>query len=154
MGCKADAVKSLKKWTAKIVMTAVGFAVIVLPVSGLNYRVTGHFGFLPASGGLNLYIGNNPNYAAAEVRPGRSWQSVIVLPENAGHMNHHWGFSGAACSSVADADHRARKSHPFQNPLSVEVQSELNENVIHQRPAVEFYKYRILPDITEQRTQV
>jgi len=64
------------------------FVLVMLPVGIQNYRVTGHFGVLPASGGINLYIGNNPDFDAAEVRPGPKWEEVTSMPKKYGISNN------------------------------------------------------------------
>ena len=93
---KLGGIREMKVWVGKMLVAAVGFAVVALSVSAVNYWGVDykadreHFGFLPASGGLNLYIGNHPDYAAAQVRPGRGWHKVIVLPETAGYENDMW----------------------------------------------------------------
>ncbi|MCX5632766.1 MAG: tetratricopeptide repeat protein [Phycisphaerae bacterium] len=66
------------------------FILVMLPVGIQNYRVTGHFGVLPASGGINLYIGNNPDFDAAAVRPGPKWEEVTNMPRKYGISNNMW----------------------------------------------------------------
>jgi Tfp pilus assembly protein PilF/4-amino-4-deoxy-L-arabinose transferase-like glycosyltransferase len=66
----------------------IAFIFVVLPVGILNYRVTGHFGILPASGGINLYIGNNPDFDAAAVRPGLKWEEITQMPKKYGIGNN------------------------------------------------------------------
>ncbi len=62
-----------------------GFMMITLPVAFASERVTGHFGFLPGSGGLNSYIGNNPESCETlSVRPGDAWGELIELPARHG----------------------------------------------------------------------
>ncbi|MHC4622868.1 MAG: tetratricopeptide repeat protein [Planctomycetota bacterium] len=57
-----------------------GFLAVTVPVAGQNYRVTGCFNFLPGTGGLNLYIGNNPEFEAVSLRPGIEWERTVKLP--------------------------------------------------------------------------
>ncbi len=58
-----------------------GFLVAALPVMWLNYHVTRNVALLPSSGGLNLYIGNNPDmYRTLTVRPGYDWEQLCLLP--------------------------------------------------------------------------
>jgi len=60
---------------------AAGFLVIVLPVASLTTRVTGRTGFLPASAGINLFIGNNPERARTlNIRPGWEWERMTRSP--------------------------------------------------------------------------
>jgi tetratricopeptide (TPR) repeat protein len=68
-----------------------GFLLIVIPASVQNFRLTGHFGFLPASGGINLFIGNNLNYTELLLaRPGWGWEEVTSTPERAGVIGDMW----------------------------------------------------------------
>ena len=58
-----------------------GFLLIVLPVASLSARVTGRTGFLPASAGINLFIGNNPERARTlNIRPGWEWDRLTRSP--------------------------------------------------------------------------
>ncbi len=62
-----------------------GFALIAVPVAAQCYHLTKHFGILPSSGGLNLYIGNNPNAAETIIiRPGADWGELTRLPRSEG----------------------------------------------------------------------
>lgn len=71
-------------------LTAFGFIVIVLPVATQNYRLTGHFSILPASGGVNFYIGNNPDFEAAEIRVGTTWEHIVNMPKKHGITGETW----------------------------------------------------------------
>jgi len=62
-----------------------GFLSIASPAAFLSYRVMGKASFLPYSGGINLYIGNNPNYKETiNIRPGLAWRKLTELPDNYG----------------------------------------------------------------------
>lgn len=77
--------------TAAALLLAAGFIVPLLPVALANRHTTGHFGFLPASGGLNLYIGNNPESdETITARPGSRWSDVIDLPKRHGVRGDMW----------------------------------------------------------------
>jgi tetratricopeptide (TPR) repeat protein len=68
-----------------------GFLLITIPVAVQNLRITGHFGFLPASGGINLYIGNNPNLTETlRARPGWEWDEITSIPERNGVTGNTW----------------------------------------------------------------
>ncbi|MHC4625061.1 MAG: tetratricopeptide repeat protein [Planctomycetota bacterium] len=69
-----------KKVAMGLLGMAGGFLVVTIPVAVQNYRVTGSFSFLPGTGGLNLYIGNNPEFEAVSIRPGIEWQKLVDLP--------------------------------------------------------------------------
>jgi|GEM_PF-432446 len=63
----------------------VGFVLIVLPVCFLNSKITGKFGFLPYSGGINFYIGNNRDYCKTlTIRPGYDWDRLTQMPQENG----------------------------------------------------------------------
>lgn len=67
------------------------FLLIAIPVAVQNLRVTDHFGILPAAGGINFYIGNNPNYPETlTARPGWGWEEMTQLPEQNGVRGNMW----------------------------------------------------------------
>lgn len=79
----------LKQALIRLAMIAVGFGFIALPVARLNRNLTGQTGFLPSSGGINLYIGNNPDWVRTVMaRPGFEWRSVYMLPNKDGCTNN------------------------------------------------------------------
>lgn len=58
-----------------------GFLLVIVPVGVLSYKVLGRVTILPYSGGINFYIGNNPDYRASiAVRPGLGWRNLTELP--------------------------------------------------------------------------
>jgi hypothetical protein len=64
---------------------AVGFTVVTLPVALACQEVTGSFRVLPAGGGLNLYIGNNPDATQTEAaRPWAEFERLRSLPAREG----------------------------------------------------------------------
>ena len=68
-----------------------GFLLVAAPIAIQNFRVTSHLGILPASGGINFYIGNNPNYAETlTARPGWGWEELTELPEQNGVVGDIW----------------------------------------------------------------
>ncbi len=68
-----------------VVPMVVGFALVTLPVAWLCHGATGRFSFLPASGGLNLHIGNNPSPCnTLTTRPGQEWRDLVTEPARAG----------------------------------------------------------------------
>ncbi|MHC4457477.1 MAG: tetratricopeptide repeat protein [Planctomycetota bacterium] len=68
-----------------------GFATIAVPAGLLCYDLTGHFGIFPSSGGLNLYIGNNPDsQQTIIVRPGQEWEDLMDMPQYYGTENNRW----------------------------------------------------------------
>ncbi len=74
-----------KKIALCLLLLLAGFLSIASPVAFLSYRTVGKASFLPQSGGINLYIGNNPNYKETiNIRPGMAWQKLTELPANYG----------------------------------------------------------------------
>jgi len=68
-----------------------GFALITIPVAAQNLRITKHFGFLPSSGGINLFVGNNPNLTKTlSARPGWEWEEITTLPQQNGVTGDMW----------------------------------------------------------------
>ncbi len=62
-----------------------GFLLIALPVAALNHRATGRFSILPAEGGLNFFIGNNPDSCeTVRIRPGWEWELLLRRPAKEG----------------------------------------------------------------------
>ena len=74
-----------RRTAAVLLAGAGGFAVGSVPVALLDRQATGKFAVLPASGGINLYIGNNPDVCRTlNVRPGQSWDDLVGLPARHG----------------------------------------------------------------------
>lgn len=74
-----------------VLIVALGFALPALPVAFINNHVTGRFGMLPSSGGLNLYLGNNPDFErTVSARLGSQWSDVIDLPKRNGVRGDLW----------------------------------------------------------------
>ncbi|MGD9873256.1 MAG: tetratricopeptide repeat protein [Kiritimatiellia bacterium] len=79
----------LKQALVRLAIIAVGFGFLALPVARMNRNLTGQQGFLPSSGGINLYIGNNPDWVRTVMaRPGFEWRSVYRLPYKDGCTNN------------------------------------------------------------------
>ncbi len=72
---------SFASLASKSLMVFAGFLLPAIPIAMLSYRVTGSATILPLTGGINLYIGNNPNYSQTIViRPGAEWRKLTELP--------------------------------------------------------------------------
>jgi len=68
-----------------------GFLLVALPVSVVNWVRTDHFGIMPASGGINFYIGNNSRAEeTVSCRPGRQWDELAKMPEQHGVLDSPW----------------------------------------------------------------
>jgi len=69
----------------------VGFLAVALPVGALRDHLYSHFGIMPASGGINFYIGNNPSAeVTVSYRPGQDWGDLLALPEQHGVTGDVW----------------------------------------------------------------
>jgi 4-amino-4-deoxy-L-arabinose transferase-like glycosyltransferase len=69
-----------------------GIALVMVPVSIAAAYATGRFSIMSSSGGLNLYIGNNPNYCETlTIRPGEEWDRLLIkLPSQSGMGRNVW----------------------------------------------------------------
>ena len=77
--------RDLRALLATIALIVVGFLSVAMPVAWSALTHTGEFRFLPASGGFNLFLGNNPDRCATlTIRPGQEWQEVVTSPRAAG----------------------------------------------------------------------
>jgi len=64
---------------------ALGFLPLTLGFATLGAKTADHPSFLPASGGLNLYLGNHPESCELlNARPGTEWQRLVEEPRRAG----------------------------------------------------------------------
>jgi tetratricopeptide (TPR) repeat protein len=71
------------------VLAALGFAVCAVPVALLGAGAVGHASILPASGPMNLYLGNHHEPCRTlTVRPGEEWTELALMarPEKAGDL--------------------------------------------------------------------
>jgi Flp pilus assembly protein TadD/4-amino-4-deoxy-L-arabinose transferase-like glycosyltransferase len=75
----------IHKFVSSAATIAAGFIVVAVPVALLCYSVTGKARILPFSGGINLYVGNNPDYKETiTARPGLQWKKLTDLPVESG----------------------------------------------------------------------
>lgn len=59
------------------VLVAVGAASVVTPITLRNYAVSGRFVLVSTNGGINFYIGNNPDFdRTVTAQPGYEWQRI------------------------------------------------------------------------------
>jgi 4-amino-4-deoxy-L-arabinose transferase-like glycosyltransferase/Tfp pilus assembly protein PilF len=80
-----------KDQLVRFALLVIGFALFTLPVALLNQQLTGRFGILPSSGGINLFIGNNPDREETlSARPGAQWQAIAHLPIQEGQATDAW----------------------------------------------------------------
>jgi 4-amino-4-deoxy-L-arabinose transferase-like glycosyltransferase len=74
-------------------MILLGIAVCISPVTLRNRVVSGEWVLISANGGVNLHIGNNPEFTKTmDIRPGSDWGRLLSVPFENG------------CKSHADAD--------------------------------------------------
>ncbi len=63
----------------------IGLLVILGPIGMSSQRSLGHFSFLPSTGALNAYIGNNPDSCdTLTLRPGEHFSDLMLEPLRAG----------------------------------------------------------------------
>ncbi len=79
-----DATARRTRWRCLPALVA-GFAVAVLPSGIQTMNATGSFSILPASGGINLYVGNHPEMAEMLTIPvGEEWRQLSDTPKREG----------------------------------------------------------------------
>lgn len=62
---------------------------VVLPVALRNYVVGGEWVMISTNGGINFYLGNNPQYErTVGIHPGRQWEDLVMEPVRAGITTH------------------------------------------------------------------
>jgi len=72
----------------RVVSVAFGFLVIAVPLGTWSHHVTGRTTILPYSGGINFFIGNNPNYdKTITIRPGLAWRELTSTPARQGILD-------------------------------------------------------------------
>lgn len=95
---------------------AVGFLLVAGPVGILSRQVTGRVMILPYSGGVNLYIGNNPNYKQTiTIRPGLGWRKLLEMPAKQGITNR---WEKARFFTDKTIDYVVREPAGFLNGLA------------------------------------
>ncbi|MEE9292327.1 MAG: glycosyltransferase family 39 protein [Acidobacteriota bacterium] len=71
-------------WAPVLIFLA-GVAAPVLAVTARNAVVAGEFALISSNGGINFYIGNNPDYERTiRIRPGGEFENLSQEPENLG----------------------------------------------------------------------
>ena len=74
-----------REMVRRLAEVAAGFLIVAAPVAIECQRVAGHYGILPTSGGLNMYLGNNPDVCRTlTIRPGWTWDELTLQPERQG----------------------------------------------------------------------
>ncbi len=58
-----------------------GMLLAIAPVTARNYVASGYFVPVSINGGINLYLGNNPEYPSSIwIRPGLDWDRLLLMP--------------------------------------------------------------------------
>lgn len=72
-------------------LALVPFFIVMNATARFNQRETGHYGFLPYSSGINLYVGNNPDWKrTVSARPGFEWRDIYQLPRRETGLSDPW----------------------------------------------------------------
>ncbi|HSP77685.1 MAG TPA: glycosyltransferase family 39 protein [Myxococcaceae bacterium] len=67
------------------VLSLLATLAVLLPVTLTNQARSGELILISANGGINLWIGNNPDMDRAfAIRPGRDWEELVAEPERHG----------------------------------------------------------------------
>lgn len=70
---------------AAIAALIAGIALPIAPVAVRNHRHGGELVLVSTNGGLNFYLGNNPDYRETfAMRPGRHWEELTTEPQRHG----------------------------------------------------------------------
>ncbi|MHC4941533.1 MAG: tetratricopeptide repeat protein [Planctomycetota bacterium] len=70
---------------ARGTLLLLGFFLVTGAVAYKNKNVTGRFSFLPETGPMNLYMGNNPETDEIMAkRPGAAWDNLLAMPKRHG----------------------------------------------------------------------
>jgi tetratricopeptide (TPR) repeat protein len=60
----------------------IGIILLITPITIRNYMVGDEFVLISANGGINFYIGNNPDYdRTTSIHPGHAWQRFYDTPD-------------------------------------------------------------------------
>jgi len=88
----ADCDRGVRGRTGALVAAAAGAALVFVPVMARNHALTKRWILLPLSGGLNFYIGNNPDAdKTIAIRPGDQWYRLTVSPRKVGVVHAQEG---------------------------------------------------------------
>ena len=70
---------------ARLSLVVVGFLAVSAPAAHWSRTASGRLSILPGSGGINLFIGNNPDAARTiSILPGWEWEQLTRRPERFG----------------------------------------------------------------------
>lgn len=113
-----------------------GVLLPILPVTVRNHRHGGELVLISTNGGLNLHLGNNPDYRETfALRPGRHWEELVDEPRRHGITRpgaQSSYFTRKALSFVADhpidaAGLHLRKTYLFFHGAEIPRDTDLHE---------------------------
>lgn len=80
--------RGLRQAAARCALMALGTCLAIAPVTLHNKLASGRFALISHNGGLNFYIGNNPDSdATTAIRPGFDWERLDKMPMRAGVLH-------------------------------------------------------------------
>ncbi|HZM17268.1 MAG TPA: hypothetical protein VFE28_14800 [Candidatus Krumholzibacteria bacterium] len=81
----------LRRWRSAVVV-AVTAALTILPVTLMNRQRGGEWVLVSANGGINFYLGNNPDWQRTWLlRPGLAWEDLVRrIPESERQGQARW----------------------------------------------------------------
>ena len=87
----------------KLGFPLLGLFLILGPYAGMVHSRTDHLGIIPPSGGINLFIGNNPEFdKTIIIRPGLAWDELIDEPTSRGYAPNPWSAQPYFMGKVMD----------------------------------------------------
>jgi 4-amino-4-deoxy-L-arabinose transferase-like glycosyltransferase len=76
---------------ANLSLATAGLALVLAPYGAWMKSQTDHWGILPPSGGINLFIGNNADFdRTITLRPGLGWDELVAEPYSHGFAPNPW----------------------------------------------------------------
>jgi tetratricopeptide (TPR) repeat protein len=72
-------------WLRPLAQFLLPLLLVILPVSARNWALGGEWVLISANGGINFYLGNNPQYErTVAIHPGRQWEELVMEPVRQG----------------------------------------------------------------------
>jgi len=69
----------------KVIYLLLPATLVISPITWRNWTAESDLVFISSNGGINFYIGNNPNYErTASLHPGMQWEKMVMEPVRAG----------------------------------------------------------------------
>ena len=102
---------------------------VTLPVTARNWIVARDLVWISANGGINFYLGNNPEAArTVAIRPGREWESLVETPHREAGLRRasdrsRWfyarAFDFARTEPIAFVRHGLEKTAQFFSGIEI-----------------------------------